>query len=677
MTRKASVLASVAIAIAVPAAAQPPPAEAYGRLPAIADAALSPDGRRLALSVSAEYRVNEKDRDLTAFRILNIDTGTTEHILAPPPKHRFRGVGWADEQRPYYFISTAVDQADMLPSSAPVWGRGSRIEFVRTGVFSLEKRATTILMDDAQYRRNNSLADLWVPVEGDPGFGRMIGVGGMATLANALPRLTVYRVNLDNGSAMLVDVGNALTRGYLLDERGAIVARVDVNDNDNRWQLFTYEDGKDRMILEDVSEMGQPLFLYGLLEDGRIAAVDPHESGARDTLLAIDRKTGAKTALHSTEGSDIAPVRDPWTKRAVGVFWTDDLPKQHFFDGRLQQVYTTLNETFADGYAYLASWSRDRGRILVFGERANDAGAYYVYEPAEKKLRSVGKTYPALSTPESLGDRRAIRFKARDGTSVPAYLTLPVGVEPKNLPLVLLVHGGPHARDTFAFDWWASFLVSRGYAVLQVNFRGSTGYGYEWFNAGRGRWGEGVIQTDVEDGADALVKNGMVDAARICIMGGSYGGYAALAGATLTPGRYACAASVNGVSDLERMRDAVERGQGKRGMLAEWWRTSMGGDIKQLRKVSPIENAERARAPILIVHGTNDSVVPVEHGRSMRDKLERADKNVRYVELSGDDHWLSSAETRTLMLREVETFLAENLARPGGATAPGAAAKTN
>jgi dipeptidyl aminopeptidase/acylaminoacyl peptidase len=114
---------------------------------------------------------------------------------------------------------------------------------------------------------------------------------------------------------------------------------------------------------------------------------------------------------------------------------------------------------------------------------------------------------------------------------------------------VLLVHGGPHSRDTFTFDWSASFLASRGYALLQVNFRGSTGYGYDWFNAGRGGWCTGVMQTDVEDGADALVKNGTVDAARICIIGASYGGYALHAGASLTPGRYTCAASVNGLSD--------------------------------------------------------------------------------------------------------------------------------
>ncbi|HET7811843.1 MAG TPA: S9 family peptidase, partial [Steroidobacteraceae bacterium] len=441
------------------------------------------------------------------------------------------------------------------------------------------------------------------------------------------------------------------------------VARVDINDRTNRWQLYTYDGGKDSMILEDVSEMGQPLRLYGLLPDGRIAAVDPHEEGDRDLLIAIDRKTGAKEPLHKTGGSDVGPIGDPWFHRVVGVYWVDDLPKQAFFDAQLQGIYASVSEIFKDGYATLNSWSRDRSRVLVFGERSNDAGAWYVYEPAANKLRSVGKRYPALTTPESLGDRQSIRFKARDGTSVPAYLTLPVGVEPKKLPLVLLVHGGPHARDTFQFDWWSSFLASRGYAVLQVNYRGSTGYGYDWFNAGRGKWGDGVIQTDVEDGADALVKNGTADGARICIVGASYGGYAALAGATITPDRYVCAASIAGVSDPERMRnESLNSDKGKKAPIAEWWRASMG-DLKHLRTVSPIENADKVKIPILLVHGADDSVVPIEQSRSMNGKLKRAGKDVRYVEMPGDDHWLSSAATRTQMLSEVETFLAAHLGR--------------
>jgi dipeptidyl aminopeptidase/acylaminoacyl peptidase len=456
--------------------------------------------------------------------------------------------------------------------------------------------------------------------------------------------------------------GSSQTRQFMLDEKGDVVARVDVNDRTNRWQLFTLEDGKEHMILEDVSEMGQPLRLYGLLPDGRIAAVDQHEQGDRDLLLAIDRKTGAKEPLHKTGGSDVGPINDVWFHRVIGVNWTEDLPKQAFFDEQLQGIYTQVQELFTDGYATLKSWSRDRARVLVFGERANDAGAWYVYEPAAKKLRSVGKRYPALTTAESLGDRQSIRFKARDGTSVPAYLTLPVGVEPKKLPMVLLVHGGPHARDTFQFDWWSAFLASRGYAVLQVNYRGSTGYGYDWFNAGRGKWGDGVIQTDVEDGADALVRNGTVDGARICIVGASYGGYAALAGATITPDRYTCAVSVAGVSDPERMRNNADNSnEGKKAPISEWWRASMG-DIKHLRTVSPIENVDKVHIPILLMHGLDDSVVPIEQSRSMNGKLKRAGKDVRYVEMRGDDHWLSTAAMRTEMLSEVEKFLAEHLA---------------
>jgi dipeptidyl aminopeptidase/acylaminoacyl peptidase len=151
-------------------------------------------------------------------------------------------------------------------------------------------------------------------------------------------------------------------------------------------------------------------------------------------------------------------------------------------------------------------------------------------------------------------------------------------------------------------------------------------------------------------------------------MGGSYGGYAALAGATITPERYACAVSVNGVSDPVRMLTDSEKGRhGRNSMVAEWWRRSMGEDMAHLRKISPSRLVEQVRAPILLVHGVDDSVVPVEQSRSMSRALEKAKKQVRYVELRGDDHWLSAASTRTQMLREVETFLAEHLTRGAAA----------
>ena len=642
--------------------AAPPPVEAYGRLPAIGSVALSPDGKRVVVSVGYEYRSTEPDRELTSLSVIELDTGKVEQTLAPPAKNTLRNVGWADEKRPYYIISSTVRQRDMYASSTPILFSGPRLEVFRTGVLSLETGTSTLLLMTDTTRGNTSITRLLAPIEGDPGFGRMIVWGGTNT-ANDTARLTVYRVNLDNGSGTPVETANGQTRSFLLDERAAIVARVDIHEDKNRWRLFSYEDGKERKILEQVSEMGMPLQMYGLLEDGRIAAIDPHEEGKRDTLLAIDRKTGRSTpveGLQRTPGSDVWPIGDPWRHRIVGVGWTEDLPKQQFFDAELAKIHAAVQPLFDSGFVSVESWSRDRARVLLFGERGNDAGAYYVYDTATKKLRAIGKRYPQLTAPEHLGDRQAIKYKARDGTQIPAYLTLPAGVEPKKLPLVLLVHGGPHARDDFTFNWWASFLASRGYAVLQPNFRGSTGYGYDWFNAGRGAWGDGVMQTDVEDGAAALVKAGYIDAARICIVGASYGGYAALAGATVTPERYACAASINGLSDPELMLNEAKRNGGN-SFGAEWWGKSMGSDMDHLRKVSPLRHADRVKIPILLLHGIEDSVVPVEQSRSMNKKLLGAKRNVRYVELGGDDHWLSSASTRTQMLQELETFLATSL----------------
>jgi len=640
-------------------AAAPPPAEAYGRLPAIADVALSPDGKRVVISVGYEFRAAEPDRELTSLSIINIDTGKVEKTLAPPPDNTLRGVGWADDKRAYYFVSSTGHTGDVIPPQMRAMYRGARVEFWRTGVLSLETGTSILLMEGSRTRGNYALTNLQVPIEGDPGFGRMIAWGGAITLNN-VAKLSVYRVNLETGKGSAEEVGAMQTRGFMLDEKGATVARVDINDDKNRWRLYTYEGGKDRMVLEKVSEMGVPLSMYGLLDDGRIAAVDPHEEGRRDVLLAIDRKTGEATpvvGLQDTHGSDVRPLEDPWRQRVVGAQWTDNLPKQQFFDAELAKIGTALQDLFKDGYALLSSWSLDRKRVLVFGEHATDAGAYYIYEPESKRLRMLGKRYPQVTAPEHLGDRQSIEYKARDGKQIPAYLTLPAGVEPKKLPLVLLVHGGPHARDDFTFNWWSSFLASRGYAVLQVNYRGSTGYGYEWFDAGRKGWGDGVMQTDVEDGANALVKNGFVDAKRICIMGGSYGGYAALAGATLTPDKYACAVSVNGLSDPEDLLKDAQSGGGK-SMGAEWWGKSMGGDdLDHLRKVSPIRHADQVHIPVLLIHGVEDTVVPVEQSRAMNAKLQKAKADVRYVELKGDDHWLSSASTRTQVLQEIETFL--------------------
>jgi hypothetical protein len=226
----------------------PPPAEAYGRLPAIGSASLSPDGKRLAVSVGYEFRASEPDRELTALSVIEIDTGKVEHTLAPPPKNTLRGVGWADDRRPYYYISSTMRTRDLLPVTATVMSSGPRVEVVRTGVLSLDTGKMTLLLMEEGTRGNSSITRLMSPIEGDPGFGRMVAWGGLAA-ASSIPKLTVYRINLDTGSGTAVETAKGDTRGYLLDEKGATMARVDIHEDKNRWRLFNYEDGKPRLIL--------------------------------------------------------------------------------------------------------------------------------------------------------------------------------------------------------------------------------------------------------------------------------------------------------------------------------------------------------------------------------------------------------------------------------------------
>lgn len=362
-------------------------------------------------------------------------------------------------------------------------------------------------------------------------------------------------------------------------------------------------------------------------------------------------------------GHDLTDVvADPWSRRIVGAAWIEEEEKQHFFDPALQTIYERVSTAFSDGEAHLVSWSRDRHRVLIYGEHGMDGGGYYVFSTADNSLMQLALIYPEIAR-ANIGMRQSITYPARDGTRIPAYLTLPAGANGRNLPLVLLVHGGPNARDTLDFDWWSAFLASRGYAVLQPNYRGSSGYGGEWLHAGDRQWG-GLMQTDVEDGVVALVHSGIADPNRVCIVGWSYGGYAALAGATLTPDRYKCAAAGGGVSDLEALLAYGQRLSGTHSLWSDYWRASIGDrqeDRDRIRSVSPINLADHVHIPILLIHGTNDTVVPIEQSLHMRDRLLAAGKNVQYVELHNDDHWLSDADTRIQMLRELEGFLARNI----------------
>lgn len=343
-------------------------------------------------------------------------------------------------------------------------------------------------------------------------------------------------------------------------------------------------------------------------------------------------------------------IYSPVNKAVIGVTSMEQ-GGTHFFDKKLQTLQAKIAKAIPTNRNYIYSISDDQQKFLVFSTSSTDSGTYYFGQTNPVKLDAVAYSYKKL-VPDLMSNTRRIEYKARDGLTIEAYLTSPKNKPAKNLPTLVFPHGGPIARDNDAFDYWAQFFVNKGYAVLQMNFRGSDGQGIELRNAGLKNWGK-EMQDDIEDGARKLIADGIADPNAIAIVGASYGGYAALMGVVKTPDFYRCAISVNGVSNVF---DLVKDNR------AFWLSYNVvdeqiGNDNATLRAISPVNFADKIKVPVLLVHGTDDRQVEIKHSYQMRDALQKAKKDVTFVELPSEDHYLLNEKNRMDTFRAMDTFL--------------------
>ena len=350
-----------------------------------------------------------------------------------------------------------------------------------------------------------------------------------------------------------------------------------------------------------------------------------------------------------------SPIEDRLTHRLIGGTQVGDVPEYVFFDPAVEGRWKALVSAFDGDNVRYASASRDFSKILVQVEGAKYGYRYELVDLGNLEAVRVGQVYAGIDSPLEV---RRLTYAAADGLQIPAYLTLPRGPPPHNLPLVVLPHGGPAVRDTAEFDWWSQALADQGYAVLRPNYRGSD-LNRQFLEAGFGQWGR-KMQTDLSDGVRYLVREGIADPARVCIVGASYGGYAALAGVTLDPGVYRCAVAVAGLSDL----GAMQRWEGSGGVDARsadlYWDRFWGVSGRMdpaLDAISPIKHVDAVKVPVLLIHGRDDTVVPFEQSQLIFDALRSNNKEVELVTLNREDHWLSHSETRLQMLEATVAFL--------------------
>jgi dipeptidyl aminopeptidase/acylaminoacyl peptidase len=663
---KTAFVSGVAIAFVglATASAAPPPASAFGRLPQVQDAAISPDGSKVAMVGGAGDR-----------RIISIaPVDGTQALAVDIGRASVRSLSWAGNN--YLLVRSSLlqqwknaaaggqftyhmDRDFVLGSDGQVIGQllnNSAASAAATGlpirriIDGAEPKAIVLgldvnsrmLMKPTDTRLGGKdeflLWSLW-KVDVRTGVGHVVERGGETTAdwivdLQGEPRVRFEQDPVHHAAAVLVRSKSSRTWTTLLSTADTRTHPLP--------ELLGYSDPEDAAyVVESAPGGGLQVVRHGLA-DGATSVVGP--AGAFSDLdLRFDPYTDAPVAVVGGGGGTAAT---------------------HWLDPRLGGLAAKLGKAFPGKVADFYDWSRDRSRILVSVESADSPPAWYLLEAAKGQLSPVASSYPELDG-VPLGTTTWFTFKARDGLDIPAYLTLPpAGQGPRGrLPLIVLPHGGPAARDDAGFDWWTQFLASRGYAVLRPQYRGSRGFGADFERAGRKEWG-GKMQTDLLDGIADLAAKGVIDPGRVCIVGASYGGYAALTGAALHPEAYRCAASVNGISDVGLFLGETIHSYGRDSDSIDYWRESIGdvrSDAALIAAVSPARRAAEVRGPILLVAAEEDTTVPFEQSVTMRKALTAAGKSVEMVSLPGDDHYLSTSATRTKMLESLDAFLAKNL----------------
>ncbi|MBQ4862121.1 S9 family peptidase [Pseudoalteromonas sp. MMG013] len=475
------------------------------------------------------------------------------------------------------------------------------------------------------------------------------------------PKTVVYRVNIHNGHRKRVAGSPSKMGRYVTDHQGNVRVVVSTDNYINQSIHIRDKRGDKWRALPLSNTSLQDVTPWSFDKSGKYALIGASESGGPQGIYKLDLTTGVTTKVFQDDEVSPSTVwTDSISKEVIAIELESGYPSYAFTDSNSQGSRTlkSLLATFPNSQVHLISSSKDGKRSIAYVWSDQNPGQYYLYDGEKKKLSFLFSERGWLPT-DKMAETKPIKFTARDGVEIRGYLTLPKGKEAKNLPLVVMPHGGPHrTRDYWRFDVESQLLASRGMAVLKVNFRGSGGYGRNFEVAGYRKWGSD-IQHDIIDGTQYVIKQGYADASNMCIMGASFGGYSALQSAIIEPDLFKCAIGVVGVYDLPltfKEGDVAGRKTG-RSYLAR----VLGDDQQQLKDFSPSHNIEKLKAPVLIVHGGEDKRAPIEQAESLIEALEKAKHPYQFMLLESEGHGFYKAKHRAQYYERILAFLDAHL----------------
>ena len=601
----------------------PLPISAFYAPPASRGAQLSPSGRYLALIERADQH------DIVG--VIDLQGHETSVALASREGRRIDWVRWKDDERLVAGLGAIRRHGEAPDDDGP----GARPGEMLTALDRDGGRAVTLSAgssSDAKLAERLRMAD---PLASDPSHV-------LVAQPNPKGGSSLWKVDVRSGAAEFVGEGKDEPDDQI--PGGSFVVRYD-HKAEAEFDVLGPVAGAHKAYV----------------------SLQPRSPADGDTpslrIYDFDQKSFSDPVWPGLkyEVSDV--VYHDGDRALAGVCYTADAYVCDFKDAALNADYRLAQAAF-DGPRNLTPLSMsDDGRYWLFGVQGpTEPGAYYLFDRKAKTMKLAADRHPELPAAR-LAPAEALTYKARDGMEIHAYLTRPPHAPAGPLPLIVMPHGGPEARDSLGFDVWAEILATRGYMVLQPNFRGSSGYGRRFIADGYGEWG-GKMQNDITDGVMQLIKSGQADPGRICIFGASFGGYAALYGASQSPDLYKCAASFAGVSDLKALVEweHATRGHEERYLYAS---RSIGDPARagaKLKATSPITYAAGFKVPVLLIHGTEDRSVPIEQSQHMDKALRAAGKDVRLVTYAGEGHADWSPRDEQSALTEVAGFIEGHIA---------------